>query len=203
MDGAQASLYSKDTIFALATPIGRGAISVFRVSGPRTHELINALTVKAPLIIKNPRKQFYTAISFQEEILDYALLTFFENGRSYTGEDSLELSIHASSYIIKALNFALLSLGAREARAGEFTERAYLNGKLDLTQAEAVCDIINAETKAQARASREQLEGRLAKAVDQVGEPLRNILAEIEAHIDFPEEDINPTKPQEWRVLGR
>jgi len=188
---------SDETIFALATPSGSGAIAVVRISGGRVREL-------SPKIIKQhskriPRVQVYSAILADQEIIDYGLATFFEKDKSYTGEDSLEISLHCSQAVLKAFFSSLRKLSLREAAPGEFSKRAYLNGKLDLIQAEAVLDLIQAETLAQASAARLQLEGKLSKSVDDLAEPLRDLLAEIEANIDFPEEDINPSQVDEWK----
>lgn len=191
-------LVNPDTIFGLITPPGKGAVAVVRISGPKTLSILRVIALRYDDIISSPRLQVYTPVRGDEGILDYTLVTYFEENRSYTGEPSAEISLHASSFIIKSFLDNLVKLGARQSRAGEFTERAYLNGKLDLAQAEAVCDLINSETKAQAKASREQLEGRLSHAIDKLGEPLRDLLSEIEANIDFPEEEIDPKKPNEW-----
>jgi tRNA modification GTPase len=130
--------------------------------------------------------------------LDEALVVWFQGDSSYTGEDSAEFSLHGSPFILKTFLASLHQLGVRAAEPGEFTRRAYLNGKLDLTQAEAVADLIHAETEAQARLARSQLQGRLSRAIDELGSPLRNLLAEIEAYIDFPEEDISPLHYSQW-----
>jgi tRNA modification GTPase len=106
-------------------------------------------------------------------------VTYFKGPDSYTGEDSLEVSLHASPYIVKEFLRFIYSLGVVPASPGEFTRRAYENGKLDLLQAEAVADLIHSESEAQARVARSQLEGKLSGVIDELGEPLRNTLAEI------------------------
>lgn len=130
--------------------------------------------------------------------LDHGLVTFFPAPHSFTGEDVVEFAVHGSTYIVGRMLDGLARIGVRPARAGEFSERAFLNGKLDLSQAEAIADLVLAETEVQARVAREQLEGRLSTALDEVGEPLRALVAEIEAHIDFPEEGIEPLAVQAW-----
>jgi tRNA modification GTPase len=187
-----------ETIAALATPPGMGALAVLRVSGPGVKGLITALCLKSRQVLDAPRTQVYTALKDQEKVLDYALAVFFPGPNSFTGEDVLELSLHGSSVVIRETLRAIYSQGVRPAEPGEFTKRAFLNGKLDLAQAEAVADLISSETEAQARIAREQLEGKLSHAVSDLGEPLRNLLAEIEAYIDFPEEDITPGTSEKW-----
>lgn len=187
-----------DTIFALSTPAGKGAIALVRLSGSKIKDVSKSLIINSKKLLENPRKQIYSGILVAGEVVDYGLATYFEKDRSYTGEESLEISIHCSNAILKSLFREFRRLGLRQAEPGEYSKRAYLNGKLDLVQAEAVLDLINSETEAQSRAARFQLEGKLSKAVDELGEPLRDLLAEIEANIDFPEEDISPTKADEW-----
>ena len=189
---------NQDTIFALSTPSGSGALAIVRISGPRVLEISKSIVQKSEKLIRSPREQVYSAITIDGEVIDYALSTYFEEERSFTGEHSLELTVHCSRAILRALFQGLMGLNLRQATPGEFSKRAYLNGKLDLAQAEAVLDLINSETLSQVKAARSQLEGNLSKAVDELGEPLRDLLAEIEANIDFPEEDIEPSKSEEW-----
>jgi tRNA modification GTPase len=189
---------NSDTIFALSTPSGKGAIALVRLSGPKIREISKNLIQQSEKLLKNPRMQIYSAILADSNVVDYGLATYFEKDKSYTGEESLEISLHCSNAILKTIFREFRRLELRQAEAGEFSKRAYLNGKLDLVQAEAVLDLINSETEAQSRAARFQLEGKLSKAVNDLGEPLRDLLAEIEANIDFPDEDISPAKSDEW-----
>jgi tRNA modification GTPase len=140
----------------------------------------------------------YTPLLSEDTVLDYALACFFPGPNSFTGEDILEISLHGSSVVVREVLREIYSQGIIHAEAGEFTKRAFLNGKLDLAQAEAVADLISSETEAQARIAKEQLEGKLSNALTLLGEPLRNVLAEIEAYIDFPDEDISPATSKEW-----
>jgi tRNA modification GTPase len=187
------------TIGALSTPQGLGAIAIVRLSGPEVKEFTLKICKKADLVLSSPRLQVYTPIYGPSGVLDYSLVTYFKGPDSYTGEDSLEVSLHASPYIVKEFLRFIYSLGVVPASPGEFTRRAYENGKLDLLQAEAVADLIHSESEAQARVARSQLEGKLSGVIDELGEPLRNTLAEIEAYIDFPDEDINPDTSEAWK----
>lgn len=187
------------TIGALSTPQGLGAIAIVRLSGPEVKEFTLKICKKAELVLSSPRLQVYTPIYGPSGVLDYSLVTYFKGPDSYTGEDSLEVSLHASPYIVKEFLRFIYSLGVVPASPGEFTRRAYENGKLDLLQAEAVADLIHSESEAQARVARSQLEGKLSGVIDDLGEPLRNTLAEIEAYIDFPDEDINPDTSEAWK----
>ena len=178
-----------DTIVAPITAPGVAGVAVVRVSGPATKTILSELAAKADEAIKTPKSSVLSKITdkLSDTALDYALVSFYVSPQSYTGEDVAEFSVHGSSFITNRLIENILALGARLARAGEFTERAYLNGKIDLSQAEAVADLIAAQSEAQATVAREQLEGKLSSAISNLGEPLRNLLAEIEAHIDFPD----------------
>lgn len=186
-----------DTIVSLITAPGIGAVQVVRLSGSKTREIVSKLLPGSKL---EHRKVEFLELKdlISDCLLDEVLSTFFKGPHSYTGEDVCELSLHGSPFILKRFFENALKLGARFARAGEFTERAYLNGKLDLVQAEAVADLIHAQTESQARLANDQLSGRLSQAITKVGEPLRDLLAEIEAHIDFPEEDITPLGYSKW-----
>ncbi|HMO17732.1 MAG TPA: tRNA uridine-5-carboxymethylaminomethyl(34) synthesis GTPase MnmE [Oligoflexia bacterium] len=195
------------TIIALGTPPGKGAIAVLRISGSKTSSFIINTCKRSSKILTSPRSQVYTELGlFSEEstlissneIIDHVLACFFPSPNSFTGEDVLELSVHGSSLIIKEILNLALSLGIKLAEPGEFTKRAFLNGKMDLLQAEAVADIISAESKSQARIAREQLEGKLSRSIELLREPLLDLLAEIEAFIDFPEEDISPETEEGW-----
>jgi len=193
-----------DTIAAPITAPGIGAVAVVRVSGPRTKEVLQKLLQgSSERVIKEPRTlQLVEIIDVDSDAaLDSALAVFFSQGSSYTGEDSAEFSLHGSPFILRRFLQNLATLGVRSARPGEFTERAFLNGKLDLAQAEAVADLIHAETEAQAKLAKEQLSGRLSNAISELGAPLRGLVAEIEAYIDFPEEGIEPLKSAAWQTI--
>lgn len=184
----------QETIAALATPPGEGALAVIRMSGPRA--LVVADTVfraaKSPTAMEERQVAFGRIIDSHGEVIDEVLLTVFRNPRSYTGEDLVEISGHGGSLVASRVLAAVLEAGARMARPGEFTERAFLNGKLDLTQAEAVMDLISAGTPRAARAATSQLEGRLGQEIHALRGELLECVAHLEAFIDFPEEGIDP-----------
>ncbi|MGB8168920.1 MAG: tRNA uridine-5-carboxymethylaminomethyl(34) synthesis GTPase MnmE [Chthoniobacteraceae bacterium] len=182
-----------DTIAAISTPFGEGAIAVLRLSGSRAVELADAAfrsKVRAAELM--PRVQQFGAIFDGGEKLDDVLLTVFRAPASYTGEDVVEIAGHGGVLVSRRILELLLRSGARAALPGEFTQRAYLNGKMDLTQAEAVMDLITAQTDLALRAATEQLEGRLGERIRDLKELLLELLAHVEAFIDFPDEDIDP-----------
>jgi tRNA modification GTPase len=178
-----------DTIFALATGAGRGAIAVLRISGPDSAAMLTALCGSLPL----PRRAVVRALRDADgELLDRAMVLWLPGPRSYTGEDSAELHLHAGRAVIEAVATALAALGSRPAEPGEFTRRAFLNGKLDLVAAEAVHDLVAAETDAQRRQALRQLDGALGDLYRDWSDRLRGALARQEALIDFPDEDLPP-----------
>jgi tRNA modification GTPase len=177
-----------DTIAAIATPPGRGGIGVVRVSGPYTRTIAEAVLGRLP----QPRYATYNVFHRASgEPLDHGLALFFPAPHSYTAEDVLELHGHGGPVVLDALLARLLELGARLARPGEFTERAFLNGKLDLVQAEAVADLIEASSTEAARAALCSLEGEFSRRVRARVEELTRLRMYIEAAIDFPEEEMD------------
>lgn len=197
---------SKDTIAAPITARGYAGVAVVRVSGDKTKDVISNLIQKAEDVFSKPRELIFSAVfnrlaETKNDVLDHCLAAFFPAPNSFTGEDILEINLHGSPFLVAKLLENLNALGVRMAQAGEFTQRAFLNGKIDLSQAEAVGDLIHAETEMQAKIAREQLGGKLSTAISELGEPLRDLLAEIEAYIDFPEEDISPLTYEQW-LLG-
>lgn len=175
-----------ETIFALATPPGRGAIAVIRVSGPDTLSILGAIGVTSPV----PRQASLRTLSHQGRILDQALVLSFPAPRSYTGEDCAELHLHGGRAVVEGVLEALSAVGARPAEPGEFTRRAFEHGRMDLTQAEAVADLIDAETAAQASQALGQLGGALLATYAGFRRDLLKALALVEAEIDFPDEEI-------------
>jgi len=186
------------TIAAPITPAGQGAVTLIRVSGPQAKEALIKISSKAEQAIKSPRTLVFSQILDGSESLDWGLICFFAAPNSFTGEDCFEVNLHGSPYLQRRALEILAADGVRMARPGEFSERAFLNGRIDLSQAEAVADLVAAETKAQAQIARSQLEGKISVAISDLGEPLRNLLAEVEAHIDFPEEGIEAFTYQGW-----
>jgi tRNA modification GTPase len=177
-----------DTIVARATPPGRGGIAVIRISGPAVREIAVALVGELP----PPR--YATLTGFRDaagEALDLGIALFFPAPRSFTGEDVLELHAHGGPVVTELLIERIVALGARLARPGEFTERAFLNDKLDLAQAEAIADLIDASSRAGARAAQRSLRGDFSAAVLALNEQVTELRSWVEAAIDFPDDDID------------
>jgi len=180
-----------DTIVAISTPPGRGGIGIVRLSGP------DACAVAAPLLqLRHPlaagQARFAHIIDTSDsEVLDEAVVTFFEAPNSYTSEDIVEIAAHGSPVLLDYLLRASLRNGARLAEPGEFTQRAFLSGRLDLTQAEAVRDLIESTTLHQARLAAQQLGGALSRQIAPIKEKLVHLIAALEAGIDFAEDDID------------
>ena len=183
-----------DTIAAISTAFGEAAISVLRISGPEAVSLAKRIFAgRSAMDDLAPRVAHFGRIVNREgQTVDNVLLTFFRAPASYTGEDMVEISCHGGILVTRRLFELLLSHGARAAEAGEFTQRAFLNGKLDLTQAEAVMDLIHAQSDLALQAATQQLGGRLGHQAEAIREELIQLLAHLEAYIDFPEEDIDP-----------
>ncbi|MGB9418280.1 MAG: tRNA uridine-5-carboxymethylaminomethyl(34) synthesis GTPase MnmE [Acidobacteriaceae bacterium] len=180
-----------DTIVAIATAPGRGGIGIVRLSGPDAPHLLSPhLELRSSLL---PGRARYCAIVDQGARLDEGVVTWFAAPNSYTGEDVLEIAAHGSPVILDLLVRRALEAGARLARPGEFTQRAFLHGRIDLTQAEAVRDLIAAETLYQARVAAEQLGGALSRRVAPIKEQLVALVTLLEAGIDFAEDDIDVT----------
>lgn len=183
---------SEDTITALATPAGVGAVSVIRLSGPKSF-LIADKVFRGKQILADAKSHtlhYGKILNREGEIVDDVLVSVFRNPNSFTGEDSVEISSHGSPYITKRILELLIDNGARSAYAGEFTQRAFLNGRMDLAQAEAVADIINARTEASLRGARNQIDGLLSSKVTELKDALVNVSSLMELELDFAEEDI-------------
>ena len=182
---------SSDTIFAPATPPGRAALAIVRVSGPAADHVCRCLTGRSP---PAPRRAVLRRMRDPEsgETLDHGLVLWFPAPASFTGEDVLELQVHGGRAVIAALLDALTGMpGLRPAEPGEFSRRAFLNGRLDLTASEGLADLVDAETRAQARQALRQLDGALGRLYGGWRETLLGALARLEAEIDFaPEEDV-------------
>ena len=175
-----------DTVFALATPPGRGAVAVIRLSGADCDRVLADLGTGCP----PARKAVVRDLRHDGRKLDQALVLRFKAPNSYTGEDCVELHLHGGRAVVEGVSDALAALGIRPAEPGEFTRRAFENGKLDLTQAEAVADLIDAETSEQTAQALGQLGGALAEVYGGFRRDLLTALALVEAEIDFPDEDV-------------
>ena len=183
---------SEDTIAALATAPGLGAISVIRISGPDSISAADKI-FKGSVVLRDSKANtihYGNVIDSSGEVIDDVLASVFRAPNSYTGEDSIEISTHGNQLIVKKILEELLKIGVRLAEPGEFTKRAFLNGKIDLAQAEAVVDIINSRTEASLRGARNQLDGLLSAQVDTLREMLVNASSLIELELDFAEEDL-------------
>lgn len=185
---------SNDTIFALSTPPGVAALALVRISGP---DVARVLAILAPQTQKFPPRVARLATLIDpatQDVIDRALVTFFPAPHSFTGEDVAELSLHGGRAVVQAILGALSALpDCRLAEPGEFTRRAFLNHKLDLTEAEGIADLIHAETTLQRRQALSQMGGALKDFYDGVRDELIHIAAYLEAHLDFPDEDLPPT----------
>jgi tRNA modification GTPase len=189
----------EDTIAAIATPVGTGAISVIRVSGINTFRLVDSIFIGNKKLNNVPSHTIhYGKIKDKNgNLVDDVLVSVFRNPHSYTGEDSIEISTHGNPLITKNIIELLIETGIRIAEPGEFTKRAFLNNKIDLTQAEAVVDIINSRTEASLKGARNQLDGLLSKKVDYLRNLLINISSFIELELDFAEENVEFIKKEE------
>ncbi len=180
-------LFLSDTIAALATPVGSSAIAIVRASGPQVATLVTEIFGETPLPRAARRADYKDK---HGRLVDDVLFTFFAGPNSFTGEDTVEISCHGNPFIAQKILEDLFARGCRSAEAGEFSKRAFLNGHMDLSQAEAVMDLIHARSERALAAANQQLRGSLGRQMDSLISQLINILARIEAYIDFPEEDL-------------
>jgi tRNA modification GTPase len=193
-----------DNIVALATPSGAGAIAVIRVSGPGAVEIVSALfRAKSKKILQEqPSHTIHLGnIMDGERIIDEALVSVFHGPRSYTGENTIEISCHGSPYIQQEIIQLLVRKGCRSAEAGEFTLRAFLNGKMDLSQAEAVADLISSENQASHQMAMQQMRGGFSNEIQRLRQELLNFASLIELELDFAEEDVEFANRDEFREL--
>jgi tRNA modification GTPase len=177
-----------DTIFAVASGPGMSAVTMMRISGPQSSAIVTALCGRLPV----PRRASVCRLTSDGRLIDRAMVLWLPGPGSYTGEDSAELHLHGGRAVLAAAADALAALGARPAEAGEFTRRAFLNGRMDLTEAEGVADLIAAETEAQRVQALRQMDGELGTIYRKWSERLLRLLAQMEALIDFPDEDLPP-----------
>ena len=182
--------YLNRNICALATPAGQGAIAVIRLSGEDTPEIIGKIFTaaggKAPL----PYKMQFGTVKDGDRLIDECLVVTFKGPHSYTGENSAEIYCHGSQYIVQEIIKLLLANGVKMAEPGEFSKRAFLNGKLDLAQAEAVADLISSETEAAHRIALQQMKGGFSAELKLMREDLLNLVSLMELELDFSEEDV-------------
>ena len=190
-----------DTIAAISTPAGEGAIALVRVSGADAVAVADKVFrgKEKPSRFASHVQHFGEVFDRADQFIDQVMLAVHREPTSYTGEDLVEISCHGGTLVTAKVVEACLHAGARAARPGEFTERAFLNGKMDLTQAEAVIDLIRAKTDLALRSATEQLEGRLGEKIRKIRDDLISLLAHIDASIDFPEEGIAPDEGETLR----
>jgi tRNA modification GTPase len=186
-----------DTIVAIATPPGRGGIGVVRLSGPDTQTIARALLDRVDPL--EPRHATLTRVHGVDEVI----ATLFVAPHSYTGQDVLEISAHGSPVVLRAIVEAAMREGARLAEPGEFTLRAFVNARLDLVQAEAVADLVDAATPLQARTAFDQLEGTLTGRIAQIDAALFDVVSRLEASLDFPDEGYHFIEPQHIEAAVR
>ena len=184
-------IQTDDTIAAVATPVGTGAISIIRVSGPNAiNSVENIFSGRSKLSKSKTHTIHYGKIIDKKNIIDDVLVFIFRAPNSYTGEDSIEISTHGSSFISQRILKLLIENDVRPAEPGEFTKRAFLNGRIDLAQAEAVTDVINSRTEVSLKGARNQLDGLLSQKVNLLREMLINSSSLVELELDFAEEDL-------------
>lgn len=184
---------NRSTIAAIATPPGMGAVALVRLSGSEAIAVAARVFSGRPKERWEPRRQHFGRIVAPDGgVVDEVLLTVFPGPGSFTGEDVVEIACHGGVVVTRRLLEVLFAAGAEPAGPGEFSERAFLNGKMDLTRAEAIMDLISARTDLAMKAASEQLSGRLGSEIEQIRRDLVGLLAHLEAYIDFPEEDIDP-----------
>jgi len=195
-------MFHDDTIAAIATPLGEGGLAVVRVSGARALAIADKSFLPAGKKSLKPSAAPTHTIQYGKiirsgKVIDEVLLAVLRTPRTFTREDTVEISCHGGILPAKLVLDTLLANGARLAEPGEFTRRAFLNGRLDLTQAEAIADLIHSRTEMALAAANEQLAGKLSQRINRLRDDLMHALAHVEAHIDFPDEDIAPdTKAQ-------
>ena len=190
-----------DTIAAIATASAAAAVGIVRLSGAETRCVLAALFTpvdgRSAAELPPRRMTYGTVRDVEGRTLDHALAVVFSAGHSYTGEESAELHCHGSPVVLQEVLRAAFAAGARQARAGEFTERAFLNGKMDLTEAEAVIDLIDAETAEAARNAAAQVDGALRRPLEQVYDALLGLTSRFYAVVDYPDEDIGPLEAEQ------
>ncbi len=179
---------TQDTIAAIATPPGKGGVGVIRLSGPRSLEIATQLSGRS----LTPRQAHYAVFKDQQgDVLDSGLVIYFAAPNSFTGEEVVELHGHGGPLVLDGIMSALFNAGARQARAGEFSERAFLNDKIDLTQAEAIADLIDSTTQQAARGALRSLQGEFSDKISGLLKELVYLRTYVEAAIDFPDEEID------------
>ncbi len=200
--GEKQQITEKEPIAAISTPIGEGGIAVIRVSGKEAMEKVDHIFEGGPLAEQESHTVHYGKIVNEGgRVVDEVMATVFRNPRSYTGEDTVEISCHGGVLVTQAVLETVLSAGIRSAEPGEFTERAFLNGKMELSQAEAVADLIHAKSQKAVDAAHQQLEGDLGEHIEQFRQNIIDAKAMVELELDFIEEDVEFADYEELEKL--
>jgi tRNA modification GTPase len=184
-----------DTIVALSTPAGESAIALIRLSGPACSDLGQSITGRKQALRKR-FAHFANYLDIKGNVLDECVFTYYADGQSFTGESMLEIAPHGNPLIVQKILADLMARGCRPAEPGEFTRTAFLNGRMDLSQAEAVSDLIRARSDRSLEVAQRQLHGSVGRKMSELTERLLSVMAHLEAYIDFPEEDL-PGEDQE------
>lgn len=194
-------MLEEDTIVAIATPFGMGGIGIIRISGPKSPKIAEKIfrgKTQPPILESHHLYYGEVVDTLDGSVIDTVLLSFMRKPTSYTKEDVVEINCHSGFLVLQRILEVVLREGARLAEPGEFTKRAYINGRIDLSQAEAVLDIVKSQTDASLKIAARQLKGALSKEVMRLKEELATLLTFIEASVDFPDEDLDIISPQEF-----
>ena len=194
-------LYQSDSIAAIATPVGEGGIAVIRVSGKDAIAKVGTIFRGKNLTQMASHTVHFGHITKNGQKIDEVLATVFRSPKSYTGEDTIEISCHGGVLVSQAVLETVLSVGIRAAEPGEFTQRAFLNGKMELSQAEAVADLIHARSRKAVEAAQQQLDGALGKHIDVFRQQIIDATALVELELDFIEEDVEFASKDQLRKL--
>lgn len=196
------TITEREPIAAIATPVGEGGIAVIRVSGKNAITTVNEAFRGADLTKQDSHTvHFGKIMDNRGQVVDEVLVSLFHSPKSYTGEETVEISCHGGVLVTQAVLEAILALGVRSAEPGEFTQRAFLNGKMELSQAEAVADLIHAKSKKALDAAHQQLEGRLGEHIKQFRQQIIDATAMVELELDFVEEDVEFANKDELKKL--
>jgi tRNA modification GTPase len=191
---------SVDTIVALSTPPGESAIALIRLSGPACGDLGQSITMRQ-MPLEGRRAHYGKYLDIKGTEIDECIFTYFPNGQSFTGDPMLEISPHGNPLIVHKILTDLMERGCRSAEPGEFTRTAFINGRMDLSQAEAISDLIRARSDRSLKAAQRQLHGSVGRKMSELTERLINIMAHLEAYIDF-QKKIFPRRTKKVRPLN-
>lgn len=190
-----------DTIVARATPLGSGGVAIIRLSGPQAVNIANLLVSKDLSNYENRKAYFTTFIDSQKALIDEGLVLVMQGPNSYTGEDVVELQCHGGMFVVEKILSTAVEFGARMATGGEFTKRAFLNGKIDLTKAEGICDMIAAKSKTSHEAAVNHLSGKLESTIHRLMDDLIDMAAHFEVSVDYPEEELEIDTKESMLIL--